>query len=234
MIFMSVFFDPMANGRYGKPAQPTFNAGRETEEYQEGFLLGYLHNIRHYDLSPIFGKMTFGIGTLTVTAASSPVEPGVSPDFDEPCIRTGITNVVELHKKTLWTGSGKITERSGRLFGSLKEMGMEFTGRNSGYSKITSISCTRYVEQLITFWGFSVFKRPEESSLLIIPLFVGYDNIIGDCAWDSDEASDGANSAGETSADEIWRRQIAEKPTLPDSCRLNEFKRGFFDGYNFK
>ncbi|MBP0964093.1 MAG: hypothetical protein J5999_02255 [Oscillospiraceae bacterium] len=231
---MSVFFDPMANGRFGKPAQPVFSSGRETEEYQEGFLLGYLHNIRRYDLSAIFGMGTFGIGTLTVTAASSAVEPGVSPDFDEPAIRTGITNVVELHKKTLWTGSGKITERSGNLFGSLKQMGMEFTGRNSEYSKITSISCTRYVEQLITFWGFSVFKRPEESSLLIIPLFVGYDNIIGDCAWDSDEASDGVNSAGETSADELWNRQIAEKPTLPDSGRLNEFKRGFFDGYNFK
>lgn len=231
---MAVYFDPMANGRYGKPAQPIFAAGRETAEYQEGFLLGYLHNMRHYDLSPIFGIGTFGIGTLTVTASSSVVERGITSDFDEPHIRTGLTNPVLLHQKTLWTGSGKITEKSGRLFGSLKQMGMEFTGKNLVYGNVTSISCNRYVEQLITFWGFSVFKRPEESCLSIIPLFLGYDNISGDCAWDSDAASDGVNSASETTADELWRRQIAEKPALPDSSRLDEFKRGFFDGYNFK
>lgn len=190
--------------------------------------------MRHYDLSPIFGIGTFGIGALTVTASSSVVERGITSDFDEPHIRTGLTNPVLLHQKTLWTGSGKITEKSGRLFGSLKQMGMEFTGKNSVYDNVTSISCNRYVEQLITFWGFSVFKRPEESSLSIIPLFVGYDNISGDCTADSDAASDGVNSAGETSADAIWRRQIAEKPALPDSGRHNDFKRGFFDGYNFK
>ena len=231
---MSVFFDNKPSGRRTRPLQPIFMTGRETAEYQEGFLLGYLHNIRHYDLSPIFGCGTFGIGSLTVTASSSTVKRGVSSDFDEPFIRTGITNVIELHHKTLWTGNGKITEKSGKLFGVLKEMGMVFSEKNMEYSRVTTISCNRYVEQLITFWGFSVFKRPEEAALSIIPLFVGYDNIVGDCAWDSDEASDGANSAAETSAEEMWRRQIAEKLDCPlDNFNLDDFRRGFIDGYKF-
>lgn len=222
---MPTFFQPRT-----PDALPRFERTSTSPEFKEGFLLGFLCNLKNYDLRALTGRRTKGV---LITAASSKVEPGVSPDFDYPVIRTGIQNIVDLHKKTLWMGGGRISDRSGRLFTATDSVDFHINSfSGGGYS----FRCVQYVEELITRWGFAAVKDPEQSTMYIYPLFLGID-LSDDTPVNSNACDDGGNGLGgignaAVGGEDIWghisRRLGNNNIELPD-----DFRKGFFQGINY-
>lgn len=222
---MATFFQPRTSD-----ALPRFKRTSASPEFQEGFLLGFLCNLDNYDLRALTGRRTKGV---LITASSSKVEPWVSPDFAYPVIRTGIHNIVDLHKKTLWMGGGRISDRSGRLFTAAHSVDFDINSfGGGGYS----FSCSQYVEELITRWGFAAVKDPEQSTMYIYPLFPGID-LSGDTPVNSDACGNGGiGSGGKGNAavggETIWGH-ISERLGENDTEFPDDFRRGFFQGINY-
>lgn len=224
---MSVFFKPRSIN-----AQPRFTAGSRSAEYQEGFLLGYLHNIRHYPhvLDIVYAP---DCCFFEVSASSSIAEPGISPDLDRPHICMGIKNIVDLHAKTLWLGSGRITDMTHSLFEELEKTGMTFRYSHPDH---TSISCAQYVEELVINWGFSVVKIPEKSTVYIYPIFSRSDisSIIPMVYnYGLDAGPDEFYTSEDSNADGIWNTRVSEKLCDIAPEQISDFKMGFLDGYSF-
>ncbi len=224
---MSVFFNPKSVN-----TQPRFTAGSRSAEYQEGLLLGYLHNILHY---PTVEDIVYAPDCcfFTVSALSSTVAPGISPDFDRPHLCTGIKNIVDLHAKTLWLGHGRITDKTRSLFDELEKAGMTFRYPSTDH---TSISCAQYVEELVINWGFSVVKIPERSTVYIYPIFRKSDisSIIPiDHRYGFDADVDDFYSSADSNADDIWNMRVSDKLSDIDPEQISDFKQGFFDGFSY-
>lgn len=216
---MSLFFDPKS-----PDTQPRFERSITSPEYQEGFLLGYLCNMKNYNLKGLTGSRSQGV---LISAASSKIEPGISPDFDEPFIRTGISNIAELHSKTLWLGNGRISDSSGRLFEAARTAGIEL---KLNISSPYSFSCTQYAEELITAWGFSAVKDPMHTTMYVYPLFIGID-LSGDTPVFRSNGGVVPIDKG-NSADEIWGH-ISRRLNENNIKLSDDFRKGFFDGINY-
>lgn len=222
---MATFFQPRT-----ADTLPRFERTSTSPEFQEGFLLGFLCNLKNYDLRALTGRRTDGV---LIIASSSTVEPGVSPDFDYPVIRTGINNIVDLHAKTLWMGGRRISDKSGRLFSAVHSVDFDInTFGGGGYS----FSCSQYVEELILRWGFAAVKDPMQSTLYIYPLFLGID-LNSDTPVDRNACDNGGNGLdgmgnAAVGGEDIWghisRRLSENNNKIPD-----DFRRGFFQGINF-
>ena len=184
--------------------------------YKSGILAGYLLNIRNHR-----GENHMG-GNIRLSAATSKV-PAYVPYSGGQI--TNITDIVDLHARTLWLGDGRLGINSrGNFLRFLSDYDIPLSCKSR--SVFThGISCTSFIENLIFEFGFWVDKNPIASRAQIFP---------------SDLIVNPQDYAGieyelKKLCDTEKRVLAAENDTYGKGNDFDEdeFVRGMRDGYNY-
>lgn len=185
--------------------------------FNAGFFLGYLCNINHY-AHPTDDRLN---GTILITADTSTVPSGVS--FTEGVIQN-ITDIVDLHARTLWLGNARLHISKGTpLYDFMYENDMLHNPASrshiTDYAYKIVVYCTKLIEALITEWGFEVHKEADSRKALVYPPIVDTFNIHGE------------ETALRKFCD-IEKRVLAESVSLPEiEFNEDEFIRGLIEGF---